>query len=169
MTKPKMIAEPGRTRHGLSVVKKRIGLYGLNAVDRRFAASRALMAWRTELINALGGEALITPQQTALVDIAVRSKLYCDHVDAFLLEQPSLINRKKKVALPILLQRFTMSAQLERTLLALGLERVPVPVKPINAQLIEEARAELRRLATPEAKPKGDDDGNNEPEPDKIA
>jgi hypothetical protein len=45
----------------------------------------------------------VTAQQRALVEVITRTKLYVDHLDAFLMQQRSLINKRKKTALPVLL------------------------------------------------------------------
>jgi len=43
----------------------------------------------------------VSAQKRALVDLAVRTRLYVDHCDAFLMEQPSLILKRRKTVLPI--------------------------------------------------------------------
>ena len=53
--------------HGLPALKAKVKLRGLHAIDRRTAAARALLAWRDELITALGGLETVTPQEMALV------------------------------------------------------------------------------------------------------
>jgi hypothetical protein len=62
----------------------------------------------------------------ALVEMAVRTRLYVDHVDAFLLEQRSLVDRRKKAILPILRERTSLVELLSRLLSQLGLDRVAV-------------------------------------------
>jgi hypothetical protein len=123
------------SRHGLRAVKERISIRSLAVVDKRSAGARALFAWRTELIDALGGADSISPQQLVLIELACRGKLFIDHCDAFLLEQPSLINKKRRAAIPILLQRAQLAAALERTLMNLGLHRIAKPVEDLDAFL----------------------------------
>ena len=79
--------------------------------------------WRLELVNDLGGEDNISTQQSALIDLAVKSKLLLDSIDAWLLTQPTLINKRKKSLLPVVLQRQTLADGLARYLAQLGLER----------------------------------------------
>jgi hypothetical protein len=138
MTKP---VKP--TRHGLNAVKNRVEIRGFRVVDRRSAAAKALFEWRAALFRDLGGEANVSAQKRALVDLAVRTRLYVDHCDAFLMEQPSLILKKRKTVLPILLQRQSLADSLARTLSMLGLDRVP---PPHNAELVARARSEIRKL-----------------------
>jgi hypothetical protein len=55
-------------------------LRGLDAIDQRTARARALIAWRAELVAALGGE--LSPQRRRLVEMTTRAALLLDHVDA---------------------------------------------------------------------------------------
>jgi hypothetical protein len=59
---------------------------GLQAIDRRTSAARALLGWRKDLLDDLGGETAVSAQQMALVEAAVRTRLYVDHVDAWIME-----------------------------------------------------------------------------------
>ena len=103
----------------------RVTLRGLNAIDRRTAAARALLAWRSEVIGALGGEDALSPQQKTLIDLAARAKALLDHVDAWLFEQPSLVNRRSRTLLPVLIQRQGIANDLAKLLDQLGCDRVP--------------------------------------------
>jgi hypothetical protein len=113
-----------RTRHGLNAAMTRIKLRGLSAIDMRTVAARDLIAWRQELLNALGGNDNVSPQKWALIDLAVRTKALIDHCDAFLLAEPSIINRRRKALLPLVAQRQTLCDSLSRLLSQIGLERV---------------------------------------------
>jgi hypothetical protein len=93
---------------------------GSPALDGRSSLSYALKKWRRELVNDLGGDDNISTQQAALVDLTVKSKLLLDSIDAWLLTQPTLINKRKK---SLLLQRQTLADGLARYLAQLGLER----------------------------------------------
>ena len=76
---------------------------GLSAIDRRTHGARALVDWRRALLIAgLGGHVVLSAQQMALVEVATRTRLYVDHLDAWLMAQRSLINAKKRAAHPIL-------------------------------------------------------------------
>ena len=94
-----------RMRHGLFAAMQRIKLGGLQAIDKRTLAARSLLGWRQELVNALGGEESVTPQEMALVDAVSRTKAIIEHIDAFILSQPSIVNRKRKALIPIIQQR----------------------------------------------------------------
>jgi len=60
---------------------------GARAIDRRTKTGRALLQWRNELIEDLGGVDAVTTQQLAIVELAVKSKLMLDSIDAWLLKQ----------------------------------------------------------------------------------
>src|SRR5215475_7885402 len=63
------------SRHGLTAPMVRIKLAGFGAIDRRTAAARATLAFKHELIAALGGEADLSPQRRKLIDMAARASL----------------------------------------------------------------------------------------------
>src|SRR5262245_29803577 len=121
----------------------RIKLRGFSAIDRRTAAARATLAFKHELIAALGGEAGLSPQRRKLIDLASRASLLLDHIDAWLFQQRSLVNARAKTLLPVLVQRQALADHLTRLLDKLGLDRVVKPIdlasyyadaKPVDAQ-----------------------------------
>ena len=54
--------KPG-SRHGLTAPMVRVRLQGFRAIDRRTVGGRGALAFRSELIVALGGEADLSPQR----------------------------------------------------------------------------------------------------------
>ena len=112
-----------RQTHGHATMKRAVKTLGSRAIDRRTSLGRSLDAWRNELIADLGGESEVSTARRALVDLAVRSKLLLDSLDAWLLEQPSLVNARKRSVLPALLSRNQLSDSLAKTLGQIGLER----------------------------------------------
>jgi hypothetical protein len=125
----------------------------LVTLDRRSVAARALLEWRSELIAALGGIEHVSPQQIALVELATRTRLYVDHLDAFLMEQRSLVNAKRKTVLPVLRERQQLADSLARLLIQLGLER--------QVKTLDLAQA-LRAQQVPLPKPPEDDPAHEE-------
>lgn len=101
----------------------RVNLRGFRAVDRRTVASRSAMAWRSELLADLGGAEALSAARMALVESATRSWLFIQHVDAWCLEQTSLVNARKRAVHPVLRERAVLVEQLQRSLVALGLDR----------------------------------------------
>ena len=118
--------KPARSysRHGLNAVKARVKLRGLAAIDMRTVAAREMLAFRGELVAALGGDAELSPQRRKLVDLTTRAALYLDHLDGWLAAQQTLVNRRSRSVLPVLLQRQTLADHLAKLLDRLGLDRV---------------------------------------------
>lgn len=133
-------------KHGLYTMKRAVIERGLAAIDGRSAVGRALSQWRADLIRDLGGQDTISTQQEALVDLAVKSKLLLDSVDVWLLQQPSLVNKRKKSLLPVVRERQQLADGLARYLGQLGLE------KKIRQKTLQELLAE------------GSDDGDGQDE-----
>jgi len=151
---PRMKARRTYSRHGLRALMARVKVRGLGAIDRRTAAGRALVAWRAELLADLGGEAAVSAQRRALVDLVVRTKLYVDSLDAWLVSQPSLVLTRRRAVLPVLRERQQLADSLARLLGQLGLDRREPPSKSIEELLAEaedQPQAEEVRHAPPPA------------------
>ena len=76
----------------------------------------------------LGGAAALSAAQLALIDQAARTKLLLDSVDAWLLQQPSIVNKRSKSVLPVVRERIALCDSLLRHLDKLGLHRVAADV-----------------------------------------
>lgn len=126
-----------RQKHGLNGLMSRVSSRGLAAIDQRSAGARALLEWKRELVNDLGGEENLSAQQLTMVELACRARLYLDHVDAWLMAQHSLINKRRRATLPIVAQRMQLSDSLTRLLVALGLQRQPKPIKSLHEYVQE--------------------------------
>ena len=57
------------------------------------------------MIEDLGGPDEISTQRSALIDLAVKSKLLLDSIDNWLLTQATLVNARKRSLIPVVLQR----------------------------------------------------------------
>ena len=97
---------------------------GRKVIDTRTRVGKALMAWRGELVRDLGGAEELSTQQLAVVDVCVRQKMLLDSVDAWLLRQPSIIDKRRRQLIPAVGQRQVLADGLLRHLTALGLARV---------------------------------------------
>lgn len=113
------------SKHGLTTLKHAVNSIGNRLIDRRTMTGRALAQWRSDLIADLGGE--VSAQQSALIDLAVKSKLLLDSIDAWLLTQRSLINHRRKAVLPVVRERQALADGLARYLSMLGLQKVVPP------------------------------------------
>jgi hypothetical protein len=125
------------SRHGLNALKARVKVRGLTSIDMRTAAAQALLAWRRELIADLGGEEAVSAQERTLVELAVRTRLYVDSLDAWIIAQPSLVNARKRSVQPVVLQRQQLADALARYMNQLGLERRVREVKDLRSYLAE--------------------------------
>src|SRR4029453_4686962 len=85
-------------RHGLNPLKKALYTLGNRALDKRTVAGRALVEWRDDLIRDLGGD--VSTQQDAIISLAIKTKLLLASIDAWLLQQTTLINKRKKSIIP---------------------------------------------------------------------
>jgi len=111
------------SKHGLTRLKAAVKDLGGRVIDRRTALGKALAQWRAELLQDLGGPEAVSTQELVVVDLAVKTKLLLDSVDAWLLTQPSLVNARKRTLLPVVLQRQQLADSLARYMAQLGLKR----------------------------------------------
>jgi hypothetical protein len=130
---PATRATPARTEparggapdvHGLYRLRRgveELATRGLKPTRGNTRIGRSLARWRGQLIRDLGGDP--STAQLAIVDLAARTRLMLDSVDAWLLTQPSLVNKRKRCLLPVVTQRQILADALARYLQALGLER----------------------------------------------
>lgn len=133
---------PGNTNartHGLHTLKKAVATLGGRVLSGRTRVGRQLAAWRADLAADLGGADQLSTQQRALLDEAVKLKLMLDSVDAWVLAQPSLVNKAKRALLPVVRERLALVGQLQSLLRDLGLGRRAREV-PSLASYIEQQR-----------------------------
>ena len=124
------------SRTGLNALKARVKVKALASIDKRTLAAKSLLSWRDELLVDLGGAERVSSQQRALVEMATRTRLYIEHLDFFLMDQDSLVNKRRKCVLPVLRERQQLVDSLARILCQLGLERKAKPV-PALTELAE--------------------------------
>jgi hypothetical protein len=117
------MAQRQYTKHGLTRLKHAVSTLGNRAIDRRTSIGKALAAWRSELLADLGGIEAVSTQELALVEEAVKTKLILDSVDAWLLTQPTLINKRVKAVFPAVRDRQALVSTLRGLLGDLGLKR----------------------------------------------
>ncbi len=108
-------------------MKAAIRKHGSRALDRRTSLSKSLDRWRDELVSDLGGTEQVSTQQRAIINVAVKTKLLLDSIDAWLLQQPSLINHRKRSVHPAVTQRTQLADSLIKSLSLLGLEKKSRP------------------------------------------
>ena len=139
------------SKDGLRRLMRRVNTQGIQVVDRRSAAYRTVREWREELLTAFGGEAEISPQRLTLIDLLVRTRLYLDHCDGFILSQKTLVKKRSKTLIPIVLQRQQLADSLQKTLVTLGLDRLPKPTPSLAEVLRRREVGETALTASEEA------------------
>jgi hypothetical protein len=128
-------------RSELRELRRRVAIRGLKVLDRRTSGAQALLGWRSELIEALGGEEQLSPQIVTLIEQVVRLKLFLDHTDSFLLAMPSIVNSRKKKMVPLVKERLALAAELRATLQLIGLKKIPKLVSSIDPERMEKILA----------------------------
>ena len=115
---------PGRPpKQGLWSLKRAVQRLGGRVIDKRTTIGRQLASWRAELISDLGGHEAISTGEKQLVELAVRTKLMLDSIDAWILTQPTLVLHRKRTIIPVVKERTALADQLARFLGQLGLKR----------------------------------------------
>lgn len=114
---------------------------GLDVIDRRSAAWKAVEQCRDALLEDLGGTENVSTQQAALVDLASRCWLYLNHIDGFLLTQDRLVvgRGRKTTLLPVLQQRQGIASHFESLMARLGIERRAKPLRSLSDYLARKA------------------------------
>jgi hypothetical protein len=137
-------------QHGLSAldgVLKRVE-EGEDWTERLGPVGVALRAMRTELLDAIGGADVASPQQHMLVDLIVRTHLLIQSADRYILTMPSPVNKQKRSLFAVVEQRQRLVDSMSRLLGQLGLERRAKPA-PTLREYMEQRAAQ----ATPPAEP----------------
>jgi|SRR5579862_2462656 len=129
------------TKSGVYTLKRAVQTLGSRALPtKRTALGRALHEWRAALVSDLGGADTISTQQAALVELAVRTKLLVDSVDAYVLSMPSPVNRQRRCLHPVVRERQALVNQLQAILRDLGLERRAKPTMDLATYLADRQR-----------------------------
>lgn len=125
--------------------------HGLYALDRALEPLRdregwlrelgdigaALKEWEQSVISDLGGAENISAMERSIVEMATKTHLFLASVDAYLLEQPYLINRSRRQLFPVVLQRQQLADALSRYMSQLGLKRRAKPIQPLSEYIKE--------------------------------
>jgi hypothetical protein len=77
----------------LSILRKAATEIASRPLDKRSTAAKLLARWRSDLERDLGGA--ISTQQSTLIDLALKTKLFLDAVDGWLLRQRYLVTKKR--------------------------------------------------------------------------
>jgi len=126
-------------KSGLYTLKRAVQTLGKRALPSRSTAlGRALHDWRAGLVADLGGDEAISTQQRALIELATRTKLLLDSIDAYVLGMESPVDRRHRRLWLVVRERQGLVGQLQSILRDLGLEK-RTRERDITAQLAAEA------------------------------
>jgi hypothetical protein len=139
-------------KHGLNSARRVLNTFGLRALDGRSRLGVALRAFRNEIVKDLGGEAGLSAQRRAVLDVVIREKLLLDSIDAYVLSRPSLIVRQRKALLPVVKERQAIADSFIRNLQILGLDRIKPPA-PTLADIFAKHAAEKAATASATEQP----------------
>src|SRR5947208_14533844 len=128
-------------KSGIYALRNAVLTLGSRALPPKSTAlGRALHEWREALLADLGGVEAVSTQQAALVDLAVRTKLLVDSVDAYVLAMPSPVHRQRRCLHPVVRERQALVGQLQSILRDLGMERRAKQVPDLQSYLAARAK-----------------------------
>ena len=110
------------SRHGKKAPMVRIQLRSAQ-INQRSAGARELLAFKAQLVSDLGGDRTSQRRAWLWSILAATTRALIANANAWLLEQPSVVNKRRKSLPPIVMQRQTLCDALARYLGQLGLER----------------------------------------------
>jgi hypothetical protein len=122
-----MIEKRSYSRTGLNALKAKVKVRGLHAIDHRTAGAQFLIRRRKQLLAKYGTE------QQDMIDQYVRTLLYRDALDNYLLGQQSLVSHKHRSVLPVLRERMELADSLARYLQQLESSVKPKDEDPMKA------------------------------------
>jgi hypothetical protein len=138
-------------KHGLATLKRASRELGARAFDGRTRIARLTIALRNAVVADLGGEEVLTQAKAILVDDVVRHTLWIDTIDGYLMSLQSIIAKRKKSLLPVLLQRNALVETRARLLQMLGLERRARQLPALHDYLAN--RSSVGKSESPPASP----------------
>jgi len=113
-------------RHGLTTLRNAVNelaARGLSPIDEATEPGQALAQWRGELIQDLGGEEGLSTQEKYVIELVTRLRLMLDSIDAWLLGQPTLINKQRRQVFAAVRERTHMADSIVKNLEMLGLKK----------------------------------------------
>ena len=135
-------AQRGNTNarsHGLFSLQRRLRNAGLRKNDGRSALERIKADWKGEIRIARGGE--LSPQHETILEAAANTWLLLSSIDDWLLDQKSLVNRKRRELIPVIQQRSALVRTLRELLNDIGLTRVAKDVETLGEYLASRAES----------------------------
>ena len=124
-------------KHGLTTAKQAMQAWGERSIDGRTRQGKALAAWKAALVEDLGGFDAISAQRLTILDMAARTKILLDGVDAWMFEQPCLVNKRARKLFTVVQQRQQLADSLAKYMGMLGLDKRTAEAIPLTDYIIE--------------------------------
>lgn len=106
---------------GLTLMRETMRRLTTDELDKRTRAALLCREFRDDLRRDLGGD--VTRAQEALIETSAVNWLILQSIDAFILQQDTLVNKKTRSLIPVVVQRRVVADSLVMCLEKLGLER----------------------------------------------
>jgi hypothetical protein len=106
-----------------------------SAFDQRTKLGRFIFEKAHAIYKDGGGREQFSELKRDLTGHYVITDLLLQQLNVYLLDQPSLVNKRKKTVLPILLERNRLIETLMKLASAIGIERTPTPVLSLQEYL----------------------------------
>ncbi len=145
---PKIKPPRPYSRHGLNAIKRQVKVRGVEVIDKRTTAGKNLIASKNGLIKDCGGEAQVDTMQRILIQNQSVLQACVSHLSAYLLELPSLVDKRRKTVIPALLQLKELNDAVTRNLQLLNQTRGEKPAlgrkeTTITAETAEKIQREI--------------------------
>ena len=137
-------------KHGHHARKLKLTDVRLVDISQQNGPGRLVAAKAEAIFADRGGRANLSELQQDLVNRYLVTELLIQSIDFWLLEQKSIINKRKKTAIPILAERNRLTETSLKLAQAIGLERKEPPA-PSLAEFLAQRKAQSEQ--TPESKP----------------
>jgi hypothetical protein len=119
------------TQLGYWAAKKALQRFSTHVIDGRSRVAKALDAFRDELVADLGGPENVSRQQYTIINLALKTNLLLESVDAYILKMDSLVHKRRRALYPIVRERQNLADSLARYMQMLGLAKRAKPVSSL--------------------------------------
>jgi hypothetical protein len=153
----------GNVTHGDTLLKQAVKELGARALDGRTALAKELAEERRALIQALGGDTEVSPQEMAIIEMIAQKRIRRKPVAQWaLLNRDRLFDRRKKTMVPLALQLDQMEDAEVRLLKELGLKRRAKQVTSLHDYLTGKEKQQQSTSPPDEGQDHAIDDGSRE-------
>ena len=111
------------SRSGFWAAKRALERFTTYILDGRTRVAKNLSVFREELVADLGGPDVVSKQQMVVINLAVRTHLLLESLDAFIFTMDSPVNKRRRCLYPVVRERQALANALASYMSMLGLER----------------------------------------------